>query len=246
MTPVSDAPDWDARWVTSSATQLDMPQAWRGVETQYASATLRLVDSYAEHDVLEQLLEGSKPPLPEVDGPRKHFLLTTPFRYTPRHDSRFRRAGQGRHGLWYGAGQLQGACAEVAYWRMRFILDSVGLAQRQIVTRHTFFCARVAGRGIDLMAPPWLAWRAGWRDGADYTQTHRLSEAAESAGMAVIGYESVRAPGCPCVAVLTPDALHEPPGGLDATRQAWTCTATRDQALMHADADRKHRFEWCF
>lgn len=132
---------------------------WRGVETQYASSSLQLVDSHAEHDALELLLEGSKPPLQdEVRG--QHFLLFTPFRYTPGQPSRFRAAGH--LGIWYGARELKAACAEVAYWRMRFILDSVGLLQRKITTRHTFFMASVKGRGIDLTTPPWDAFAPAW------------------------------------------------------------------------------------
>ncbi|MDO5626547.1 MAG: RES family NAD+ phosphorylase [Pseudomonadota bacterium] len=244
MNRTADKTDWDAGWAATCQKRIDMPQAWRGVETQYASATLQLVDSHAEHDVLESLLEASKPPLPKPRPREQHFLLTTPFRYTPQHDSRFRPARPGCHGLWYGAEQLRGACAEVAYWRMRFILESAGLVECRIVTRHTFFQALVEGQGIDLMAPPWLAFRHCWTDGSQYTHTHRLSAAAEAAGAALIRYESVRAAGCACVAVFTPDALREPPGGLDATRQAWTCIATREQVLMHADADRAQRFEW--
>ena len=38
--------------------------AWRGVEAQHVVSTMRLVDTPAEQDLLEQLLEGSKPPVP--------------------------------------------------------------------------------------------------------------------------------------------------------------------------------------
>lgn len=85
-----------------------------------------------------------------------------------------------------------------------------------VCSGHTFFAATVAGHGIDLMAPPWLACR----------------------------YESVRAPGGACVAVFTPDALREPAGGLDATRRRWTCTATRNHVMMRDDIDPSQRFEW--
>ena len=234
---------WQPAWLRDEARQITEPEAWRGVETQYASATTLLVDSYHKHDVLEQLIEDSKPAPPKARPQRKHFLLTTPFRYAPLHASRFRPAGQGRHGLWYGARVLEAACAEVAHWRMRFIADSAGLIDSRIVTHHTFFAAAVSGRGIDLMAPPWDAFRAAWTRGGDYTETHHLAAAAEAAGIEVIRYESARAPGNACVAVLTPDALSEPPGGLDATRRNWTCTATRERAMM-MEVDGGRRFEW--
>lgn len=236
--------DWPAEWLQTEARRITAAKVWRGVESQYASATTLLVDSLAEHELLEQLLEDSKPPAPALRARAKHFLLLTPFRYTPRHDSRFRPAGQGRHGLWYGARQLEAACAEVAYWRRRFIHDSAGLADARLVTHHTFFAAALRGTGIDLTAPPWNQFAATWTHDSDYRETHRLSDAAEKAGLALIQYASVRAPGGVCVAVFTPDALVEPRGGLDATRQAWVCTATRDWVMLRAEADPSLCFEW--
>jgi hypothetical protein len=234
---------WEPAWLEDTAFELYAPKVWRGVESQAASATSTLVDSYTEHDLLEHLLEASKPPLPVVKGRTKHFLLTAPFRYVPRHSSRFRQAGQGRHGLWYGATDLQTACAEVAYWRMRFIADSAGLRDSRIVTRHTFFAAAVKGRGIDLMQPPWNALRADWTHGSDYAPTHRLSAAAEAVALQVIRYESARVPGTACLAVFTPDALREPRGGLDASRQEWVCTATQRHVMM-AQSLGGLRYEW--
>jgi hypothetical protein len=243
--------DWEPGWLQDAALDVHAPKVWRGVESQSISATSTLVDSHQEHDVLELLLEASKPPLPlagigagaAAKGRARHFLLTTPFRYAPRHGSRFRPGGQGRHGLWYGARALRAACAEVAYWRMRFIADSAGLLDSRIVTRHTFFMAAVKGRGIDLMRPPWNAFRAAWTHGGDYAETHRLAAAVEAAGLQVIQYESARAPGCACLAVFTPDALREPRGGVDASRQEWVCTATRDHVMM-AQSLGDLRHEW--
>lgn len=241
MTPPES---WQPEWLQAATCTIHEPQVWRGVETQYASSTLLLVDDLDEHDLLEQMLEGSKPPLPPtapVDGRPKHFLLTTPFRYAPMQPSRFRLAGQ--HGIWYGARALETACAEVAYWRMRFILDSAGLRDAKIITSHTFFAAAIDGHGIDLMAPPWVAHRPSWT-GDDYAETHRLAQAASEASVEVIQYESVRHPGHACFAVLAADVLSEPSGGLDRTRQKWSCTATRDHVMMVSDMDRTQRFEF--
>ena len=82
---------WEQEWLTDAVTHLEEPIVWRGVETQYASSSLQLVDSHAEHDVLEALLEASKPPL-SAETLKKHFLLFTPFRYTPGQGSRFLNA----------------------------------------------------------------------------------------------------------------------------------------------------------
>ena len=81
---------WERFWLEPGIGARAM-LAWRGVEAQHVVSTMRLVDSAAEQDLLEQLLEASKPALPATRQPR-HYLLLTPFRYRPLHASRFRPA----------------------------------------------------------------------------------------------------------------------------------------------------------
>lgn len=130
---------WDVAWLDQAHASQDMV-AWRGVEAQHVVSTMRLVDTLKEQDVLEQLLEQIKPALPHSKV-LKHYLLATPLRYRPQHSSRFRRVGT--QGLWYGAENLNAACAEVAYWRYRFILDNVPLLDSELLTEHTFLHAKV-------------------------------------------------------------------------------------------------------
>lgn len=177
------------------------------------------------------MMEESKPPLPATRAP-KHFLLVTPFRYMPAHESRFRRVG--RRGIWDGALDLKAACAEVGRWRMRFILDSAGLAEKRVVTRHAFLAAAVVRRGVDLIASPWRALHPAWTT-EGYGETQRLAEEAESAGIELVCYKSVRLSGAACVAVFTLDTLEGPAGGLDATRE---------RVMMHTETGKALRFEW--
>ncbi|MGQ0654347.1 MAG: RES domain-containing protein, partial [Betaproteobacteria bacterium] len=55
---------------------------WRAVEWQHIAATTKLVDSQAEQEMLEDILEETKPPAPSGMGPMD-YLLATPFRYRP-------------------------------------------------------------------------------------------------------------------------------------------------------------------
>lgn len=210
---------------------------WRGVEAQHVVSTMRLVDTAEEQDVLEQLLELSKPLLPPMKSP-KHYLLSTPFRYRPQHQSRFRRAGT--LGVWYGAKELYAACAEVAYWRHRFILDSVALLHTDLLTEHTFFQAEVKGKAVDLMSPPWVESRAAWTHGSDYAQTQAVADAAKDVGVQWICYESVRAPGNLCAAVLDVEALEMLPR---VAQQTWHCKATRQTVTM---VHQTERHDWAF
>lgn len=233
MTDAVWSPDWFTRGVVSKTMK-----AWRGVEAQHVVATMRLVDTPDEQAMLESLLEGSKPPAPAMKAP-KHFLIFTPFRYRPQHPSRFRKGGT--LGLWYGADELYAACAEVAYWRHRFVLDSAGLAQGDVVTEHTFFQAAIDGSAIDLMAPPWVAARAAWTHSSDYAHTQAVAEAAGECGVQWISYESVRAPGHRCAAVLDVEALDIVANG--TTQQTWHCKTNREAVMLVHGQD---RYVWNF
>jgi hypothetical protein len=228
---------WSETWFETGVAGLAM-QVWRGVEAQHVVSTMRLVDSGEEQEMLESLLEGSKPPPPPMKAPMS-YLLFTPFRYRPQHPRRFRRAGT--LGVWYGAEVLFAACAEVAYWRHRFILDSAAFLNTELLTEHTFFQAQVDGSAIDLINPPWDAAHAAWTHGSDYSATQELADAARDKGVQWICYESVRAPGHRCAVVLDVEALALVAQGI--TQQTWHCKATRESVMM---VHGTQRYVWTF
>jgi len=187
--------------------------------------------------VLEELLETSKPPLPpEALG--RHYLIFTPFRYRSPLASRFRRASD--PGVWYGAEDLKTACAEVAYWKWRFLMDSDALSGAALHTEHTFFEARVSGPCADLTASPWKAARRVWQRKTDYSGCQDLADEARKRGLAWIRYETVRAPEGVCAAVLRVNALSlaEP-----FRQQTWACKTSRHGAfLQRAGGGERHEF----
>ena len=68
-------------------------RVWRLVEAQYVVSTMKLVDTLAEQEILEGLVDATKPAVP-VECRSLHYLISTPFRYRPYpNGSRFRRAG---------------------------------------------------------------------------------------------------------------------------------------------------------
>ena len=206
---------------------------WRGVEAQHRVATMRLVDSLDEQAELERLLDAAKPPLPEA-ARGLHYLIATPYRYRSPHPSRFRAAGEA--GVWYGAKERHTACAEVAYWRWRFLMDSYGLRDGELVTEHTFFQAQVRGVAIDLTKAPWTDASAAWLQRDDYTACQALAQAARAAGRVQwIRYASVRRPGGTCGAVFAPQCLSLPERH---PQETWVCKVTPTQALMLHDDDR--------
>jgi hypothetical protein len=80
------------------------------VEAQHLASTMKLVDSADEQNVLEALLEASKPALAR-DTRQLHDLLATPFRHDPPPGgSRF--SGTTDPGVFHGAESVRTAGAE--------------------------------------------------------------------------------------------------------------------------------------
>ena len=117
---------WTPLAVSSEARAWAAP-AWRIVEAQHVASTMKIVDDAAEQDVLELLLETSKPPQPSAVS-TLDYLLATPFRYDPRRGgSRFRGATD--PGVFYGAHRAL-VDAEV----LLFILTKMGPSARTILS----------------------------------------------------------------------------------------------------------------
>jgi hypothetical protein len=203
---------------------------WRAVEAQHRVSTLRLVDTLAEQAQLEALLETSKPALPATAAPR-HYLLLTPFRYPARYPggSRFRAASDA--GVFYGADERRTACAELGYWRWRFLMDSPALL-RLAPLPHTLFRAGVAGLGIDLRALPFSAQAANWA-AQDYGACQQLGALARQAGIELIRSQSVRDPQAgACTAVLSPHVFT----AALLTEQTWRLTVTRQRVQWQRES----------
>ena len=218
-----------------AAAQSLSAKPWRIVEAQHRVPTMRLVDTLDEQRVLEDMLEASKPPLPEAAS-KLHYLLATPFRYPapPPVGSRFR--GIGDPGVWYGADVVETALAEVAYWRLRFLSDSPATPDLLPVP-HTAFRASVAGSAIVLSQAPFDRQRKQWEDPASYEATQALARAAREASIALIRYRSVRDPEHrAALAVLTPKAFRKP---APLEQHTWLIKVGRAQVLAEADLGRE-------
>jgi hypothetical protein len=199
---------------------------WRAVEAQHKIATMVLVDTLDEQALLESLLDQSKPPLPEPLK-RLHWLLFTPFRYPPLPSgSRFR--GPAEPGVFYGADERRTACAELGYWRWRFLMDSPSLDAIGPIPQ-TLFRTPVAGCGIDLRTPPFDTRRVAWTDPADYTDCQALARKAREEGIELIRYVSVRDPQSgACAAVLAHGAFA---ASQPAETESWMLVVARHHVI---------------
>ncbi|MEO8225659.1 MAG: RES family NAD+ phosphorylase [Gammaproteobacteria bacterium] len=194
---------------------------WRAVEAQHQVASMSLVaGNLADQALLEAVLEEAKPPL-AADCAGLHWLLVTPFRYRPpAPGSRFRRPDD--PGVLYGAEDRQTACAESGYWRLRFWLDSAGLATRPASLQLTLFEFHGASpTALDLTRPPLAADRQLWTARDDYRATQQLAVQARAAGVGLLRYESVRNPTGHCLAVLTPAVFRAVTAPYRNEQQTW-------------------------
>ena len=203
---------------------------WRMVEAQHTASTMKIVDNDAEQDLLETLLEGSKPAQPG-SALTLDYLLATPFRYHPlRGGSRFRAITD--PGVFYGAESVRTASAELGYWRWKFLKDAVDLEKLEPVA-HTAFSADVSTQGVDLRQPPFSADAAAWLHPADYSATQAFSQVARVADVGDIQYQSVRDPKPAwCVALLTPQAFAKPRPRL---MQTWWLAVHQDAVTWRRD-----------
>jgi hypothetical protein len=197
---------------------------WRAVEAQHVVSTMLLVDTSEEQRILEELLDLTKPPLPEP-ATGLHYLLFTPFRYPPTgQGSRFRRPED--PGVFYGADAPRTACAELGYWRWRFLLDSPDLDSLDPAPQ-TVFQVSVGGLAVDLREPPFVRQRRRWTDPVEYEACQRLASGARDRGIDLIRYESVRDPEHGgAAALLTPAAFRSK---VPRVEETWYLAVRRDR-----------------
>ena len=223
----------------SSRTGALVLDAWRVVESQSVISTRKLVDSDAEQEVLEQLLEHAKPPLPREPAFRRlHFLLSTPFRYPPLpRGSRF--GTRLERGIWYGSAALSTALAEVAYYRLVFLAGTAAELGTVAVELSAFRAAVHTRRGVDLTLPPFAAHRARISSKTTYAASQPLGRAMREAQVEAFLYVSARDPERrKNVGLFAPAFARRRP----TVPSSWVCMATRDRVeISKKDVFRKQR-----
>lgn len=186
---------------------------------------MQVVETLVEAQILDAILgeyEASRPqPL--------HPLVSECFRVRPHADVATRFRAPGDPGVFYGAGALKTAAAEVAYWRHRFITRSACQLDNQ-QSLHGAFHLDLTAASIDLREPPFISDAAAWLHPTDYTKSQNFAAIAREAGAECIMYQSVRHPTpAMCAAVLSPEPLA---GKVPiVSRRVWALTITRREAI---------------
>jgi hypothetical protein len=215
----------------SNARRLEC-RAWRIVEGQHILSSRKLVDTAAEHEVLEQLLEETKPPLPS--GPEfhgLHYLLATPFRYPPLpYGSRFGSTLE--RSIWYGAEELETALAEYAFYRLVFFHGTAADLLPSTITVTALRAGVRTERGADLTAPPFDAYRDRISSKTAYADAQQLGAEMRADGVEAFRYRSARCPnGGIGVGLFTPAAFASRSPLRPA--QNWFCTVTAQRDVEY-------------
>ncbi len=169
---------------------------YRVVESQKIIATRSLVDDVHEQQLLEELLEQSKPPIaPEFEEQINDldYLLWTPFRYPPlRFGSRF--STRFERGLFYAARSIATTLAETAYYRFFFWLGmSVPPPSGKLETQHTAFGAKIlTNDGVRLQAAPFDQHKQVLTDRFEYRACQDLGKALREDGVKAFEFTSAR------------------------------------------------------
>ncbi len=212
-------PTWTPSELKSEARPL-AGKAWRVVEHQHTHSTRKLVDTQQEQQLLEDILDQSKPQYPH-NVAHYDYLLKTPFRYLPvnRYGSRFRRAGS-REGVFYASAKLATALAETAYYRIRFFQATESkLLPRPRAQLTAFTIAYSTTSHIDLRKAPLAKNANEWTSLTSYQHTQSFADTAREADIGLIAYESVRAADRGVnYALLKPSAFQ---GTSPIDRQTW-------------------------
>ncbi|MER9302438.1 RES family NAD+ phosphorylase [Mesorhizobium sp. M0496] len=197
------SPIWTPDARSSEAVGID-GKYWRMVEAQHHVSTLKIVDTLDEQEMLEDLIEETKPQIP-VECRHLHYLLTTPFRYGSvyPHGSRFRRAGRTK-GVYYAAETMMTAVAEMAFYRLLFFAESPETPWPSDAAEYTAFAAAIKCAGaIDLTRKPLDRDAATWIHPTDYAACQAIADVAREAGLEAIRYRSARDPKGANIALLT-------------------------------------------
>lgn len=181
----------------------------RIVENQEQKVTLALTDNLAEHEILEQLLEGSKPGIDAHPRIRKFdYLLRTPWRYPPlKWGSRFGRRYE--PSIFYGALSRVALFSEAAYYRLLFIHGMAKPFTDRVISQFTIFEAMYqTDQGMDLGAAPFTRHKAVLTHKSEYLPCQELGSVLRERDVEAATYWSARTVGDELnIALFSPEAL---------------------------------------
>ncbi len=198
-------------------------EPWRVVEAQHILSARDLVDSREEHDLLEDLIEKSKPAIAN----EKNYLIFTPFRYPPlKYGSRFGKVFE--PSLWYGSLELQTAFTEVAYYRLKFFNDTSADLGYVEISMTAFTVSLTSKMGIDLSKEPFKHYTQEISAKNSYEHSQSLGDSMREEWVEAFIYCSARTHGvAKNIAAFTPSVFKLKKNQYVHQQQNWKCIAKK-------------------
>lgn len=203
---------------------------YRIVEDQSKSTTRKFVDTALEHELLEKLLDESKPSIKYYDDEKDfhhlHYLLYTPFRYPPlKWGSRF--GTRWERGLLYTSDNLNTAMCEKAFYKLAFLNASDGNIGGKTLPCTVFKVALNSKRFVDLCTVPFASFINQISDKQSYRFSQPLGTAMRTDNIECFQYASARTSDGNNFGVFTPKALGKN-AQLEKSFVYYNCYATKE------------------
>lgn len=182
-------------------------EPYRIIEQQTQFASLKIVPA-EDFDVLENLIEKNKPPIP-VGYEDDDILLTTPFRYNPPLKSGSRFGSSLENAIWYGSQEIKTAFAEKSYYLFKFLEDSPDLKlMANLVVQWSSYRSQLKSRkGVDLCTKKYSKQKALISSPLSYKGSQSLGRDLRKKGCEAIKFISSRCKDGKNFAVFTPSVL---------------------------------------
>lgn len=195
----------------------------RVVEAQHILNSRDLVDSLDEYEILEELLNNSKPMIStKISDP----LIFTPFRYPPlEYGSRFGRIFE--PSLWYGSLDIRTALTEVAYYRLKFNQDSdADLGYVDTLLTAFNVCVKT-NQGIDLTKIPFIQHQTEISSKTSYTASQLLgSDMRANKIEAFIFYSARTKQAKKNIGIYSVDVFNQKNKSYTYNQQTWKCVSS--------------------
>lgn len=219
-------------------------EIYRMVEGQHFISTRKLVDSDSEQELLEAILDNSKPvaPLRNSKG-NLHYLLYTPFRYPPLKDGgRFHTRIE--QSIFYGSEDLETAMAEVAFGRFLFMQNSAAKFQPMDVP-YTHFMVKVKSqKSILLNREPFDTEREEISNALSYSYSQELGKLMRDSGAELFTCFSARKKDGINVGLFSVEAFssNKPLHGKDKNWSAYVTGNVIEFHRPHMQDNKKERY----
>lgn len=199
-------------------------EPWRVVEAQHILSSRDLVDSKEEHELLEDLIEASKPFIEK----EKNYLIFTPFRYPPlKHGSRFGRVFE--PSLWYGSLELETAFTEVAYYRLKFFTDTSANLGCIEISMTAFNVSISCEIGVDLTEKPFKDYSQAISNKITYEHSQILGTNMRDDQVEAFLYFSARTQKISKnIAAFVPSVFQLKKNQYIGNQQNWKCFANKN------------------